>query len=79
MRKLSKWQSELLKAIQVDPELRVWLYYSISYNHGVENIARDFVSKLNNHRRHPHGDATRVSDVKAIIPQFIAEYDECAN
>lgn len=76
MKQLSNSQKELLKAIKGDEDFTRWLYYSTQYNSGSENIARDFVSKLNFNKRHPCGNATRVSDVKAIITTFIETYDE---
>lgn len=74
MKALYKHQEELLKAITEDEELNRWLYYSIAYNSTLEQKARDFVSKLNLNNRHPINDATRVSDIKAIIPNFIETY-----
>lgn len=72
---LSKHHAELLKAIKANEDFTRWLYYSTQYNSGIENVARDFVGKLNYHKRHPMGDATRVSDIKAIIPTFIETYE----
>lgn len=73
---MTKTQTELLAKIQKDEDLNRWLYYSIAYNNGKENAARDFVSKCYFNQKFPFETAPTIADIKAIIPQFIKEYDK---